>query len=343
MQHSPAQALKHACGIIACLAVLTPGTARALSCVNNWVEAPRDGAVGVPTNTLLWGSDIAHDTSTVLATRLIGPSGPVQLEQRYLPVYSDGEQKYYIPVLVPATELAPNARYQIEVRDRPRASFVTASGAAEQAPALPELLSSAPAAGEGGSRWRNLEFSHGGILIGDADGALGAVSAVSDLLPDTPDLPDGGAGTFRELPDSPAARWLTTESSLSVGLGGCMVWPDASVERVQARFGTFDLAGNFSGWVEVPDLALPTPEEAELAIAERRLQAEADREDSDGNIRKRRPAHVLSCDLPSPTPRSGNGAFGLLALAPLFISVVRRRLRLAAPTPVLRARGEPRR
>lgn len=341
MQHLPAQALRYVCVSIACLTALVPGTARALTCATNWVRAPEDGAVGVPTNTLLWGFDFSYASSSVLSTRLLGPSGPVQLEQRYLPVYVSGEQKSQIPVLVPATELAPNTRYSIEGRDS-RSSFVTASGAAEQAPALPELLSSAPAVSEV-SRGRRLEFSHAGILIGDASEALGAVTSLSDLLLQAPDLPDGGAGTFLDLPDAPAARWLTTDATLTVGAGGCTVWPDYDLERVPARFGAFDLAGNFSGWLDVPDLALATPEEVELAIAEQRIQAEAVSEDSPGNFQKRRSADILSCAFPSPTPSPGNGALAVLALVPLFISVARRRLRLATPNLVLRAWEEPRR
>jgi hypothetical protein len=283
----------------------------------------------VPTNTLLWGADFGYASSSVLSTRLLGPSGPVQLEQRYLPIYIYGEQKSHVPVLVPATELAPNTRYEIEVQDW-RRSFVTASGAAEQTPALPELLSSVPVAGEGW-RGRTLEFSHAGILIGDAGQLLGPVTSLSNLLLETPDSPDGGTGAPWDLPDAPAARWLTAESSLTVGGGGCTLWPDSSVERVQARFGAFDLAGNFSGWVDVPDLALATPDEAALIIAERQTQEEAERESErrEGHFQKQRSADPLSCALPSPTPGPGNGAFAVLALVPLLISVVRRRLRRA--------------
>src|SRR5688500_6685830 len=99
MQHLSATAVTAACLTAACLTVLTPSTARALSCATNWVQAPEDGDIDVPTNTLLWGyNDFSVDTSSRISTRLIGPSGSVQLEQRYLAVHFDAIQKWHIPI-----------------------------------------------------------------------------------------------------------------------------------------------------------------------------------------------------------------------------------------------------
>lgn len=326
MKHLRAHVLRVACLTAGCLTALTSGTASALSCASNWVQAPEDGAVDVPTNTLLWGYDGPGAESS--STRLIGPNGPVQLEQRYLPVYSYGDQRSLLSLLVPAAELAPNARYRIEVRypaweggeaSVQRKTFMTGSGATEQAPLL-ELLSSEPGASEDSSRWRELEFSHTDILIGDSGSELGAVTSVSDLLSES------GQGAVLGSPDRSAARWLTRGASLSVGLGDCMIWPASSVERVQARFGGFDLAGNFSGWVDVPELTLPDPEEVELALEQRRAEAAA-REAATYVPNPRHGAgHNMGCaSLASPKP--GGGAFAVLALLPLFVSVARRRLR----------------
>lgn len=288
-----------------CAMALVSGRASALTCATNWVQAPADGTTDVPTNARLWG----YGFHTALGTRLLGPDGAVALSKSYLP--TGGSQ--YLPVLTPERELDPNARYRIEVDySDPSASggvsgefteFFTGAGPAEQGPAPLELLSNEPGTGSGLfgiSRWRELEFSHGPLLIGDADAALGDARSIDDVAVASESVdfsaPDSGL---------PAALWFGTGPRIYAGIADCMAWPSYEVERVAARFGAFDLAGNFSGWLDVP-LELPSVAEAEAAIEFEEAQAQAEQ---DARLRAayegkhHGQGHVTGCTLTRGTPR----------------------------------------
>lgn len=256
---------------LACAACLVPIRASAFSCATNWVRAPSDGATDVPTNMRLWG--IGSQGST----RIIGPTGAVGLEQRYLRIARSATEVTVLTMLVPTRELEPNASYVIEIdsgAEYPieRMRFVTGAGPAQQPPLVPELLSNEPRAGGlyGYGRYRALEFSHGPIIIGDAYGALGSLSSVTELelneIPERQPLE----------PASAIVRWASSDALIDVGLSDCTVWPDAAADQVQARFGAFDLAGNFSGWLEPPALVLPTEAEAVLLIEQQNAEREAE-------------------------------------------------------------------
>jgi hypothetical protein len=271
-------------GIVGCAMVVAPGTAQALSCRTNWLQEPRDGATGVPTNTLIWAHGRFGQSN---AARLIGPSGPVPVQERFIPVAIASGRATNYPILIPAEPLRPNTRYRIEVthrRDPPdediteSTSFRTGDGPKLDAPPLPSLVSKVAEAGPGWSvelnRWLTLELPHDGILIADNAGALGDVGSVSELLQPTP----ASFVSFDLSPSSRVVRWLSTDPELHVGLSDCLVWPEDNVERQEARFGVLDLAGNFSGWSEVTELVLPSDAEARVladeAQAEREAQAE---------------------------------------------------------------------
>lgn len=234
----------------ACATWWLPSQVSAYSCATNWVQAPSDGATDVPTNTRLWGF------STGDSTRLVGPSGPVPLEVRYVRIAFDATRATRLITHVPTRELEPNASYTIETKSSGRRGFVTGAGPAQQPPQQPELLSNEARAGDaefGGYRYRELEFSHGPIIVGDANLALGPLTSISEL-----ELMENAREPELLEPASPILRWATSDTRLDVGLGACLVWPDADADQAQARFGAFDLAGNFSGWLVPLTLALPT-------------------------------------------------------------------------------------
>lgn len=320
--------LASACAIGVGLAGV-PTTAHALSCVGDFWRLPDTGGVDVPTNTLLWGYIAKYD-------QLRGPSGEViEVDERQLRIETlAGGGPSGLMVLVPRTELQPNAEYTI-VRDftsDPTAgehiTFRTAAGPATTAPPLPVLVASEVRTGSSwlGSpaRYQTLDFE-------------GIVEGQLALLGDLADSAEGDTGplealaSVRELLISPTdtrgpvLEWVSEHQTLSVGVGDCSVWPPGAADRQDARFGTFDLAGNFSGWIDVP-LQLPSREEAQAELdrqdAERALeQAEA----ASRNIQEPRSA-IAGCSTAAPSNGASHVAWLSLALA-LTAASYRRRTR----------------
>lgn len=240
--------------VVGAVTWVVPGTARALTCATNSIQAPADAAVDVPTNTLLWSYGFFGGASP---PRLIGPSGEVPLQQRFWPVAIGTGHGANFPVGIPADELEPFSLYSIEVDydlgggsiDTERVSFTTGGGPEGEPPAPPELISSERTS----NGWALLDFEYQGILIGDSAGALGSVRSVADLMLGV----EAGFDGIEVSASSPVVRWLTTASTLPVGRGECSVWPEDDERRQELRFGTFDLAGNFSGWGSTQVFTLP--------------------------------------------------------------------------------------
>jgi hypothetical protein len=297
---------------LACAVWFFPRTADALSCASNWIRAPENGAVGVPTNTLLWSYGRFGGTSRA---RLIGPAGEVPTEERFLPVAIDGYgQGTNFPVLAPLLELEPNTRYSIEVSSGDgsieRNWFQTGGGPSVVAPPLPVLVSSEPGFGQGWSglnRWNALEFAHAGILMGD-NGALGDVTSADDVLLDE----DAGFVAIEVEASTPVVRWLTTLPELYVGVGDCLIWPEGAEDRQDARFGVLDLAGNFSGWL-AEELLLPSAQQArgtlDAELAREQALAAADLESRrEADVRRREALNPVSCALERPGASAGGKA-----------------------------------
>jgi hypothetical protein len=288
-------------GVIA----VAPGTASALTCASPGARAPQAGSRNVPTDTLLWGFPAS-------SARLIRPSGEeVPLDERMFevtgPAVIDGKP-VTVPVLVPHAELERNAAYAIEVDYGTDAvhlrEFSTGAGPTRELPAPPVLVSSEPRMsagwqGWGGGppeRWLELQFEYDHILIGDA-GGLGPFASIDDLFIDP-------AAAQKASSERERLTWITSADGLSVGRGGCISWPEGAPDIQSARFGSLDLAGNFSGWVEVP-LELPSEEEARavLALEPAREPTSQPRVDSGPS----------ACSLAAPVPR-GTGVLTLFAL-----------------------------
>lgn len=300
------------------VASVAPGTAWALSCAGDFGRRPDTGAVDVPTNALLWGYAAPRD-------RLLGPSGEaVEVDALELAVGDVG-----FAILVPRAELLPNADYTIVRGDSiERIPFRTSSGPATSPPPLPVFLGSETGTGStwlgSPARYQTLDFD--GLAEGDL-GLLGDISTARDG--------DAGAldtlASIRELlrpraePTGPVVEWLSDHEPFTIGETDCSTWPAGAADRQDARFGTFDVAGNFSGWIDVP-LELPSREEAQAeadrARAERDLeQAEAARQ----NIQE--PRSAASCSTAAPVGPGNAGSLAWLSSSLGLLAAVARRRR----------------
>jgi hypothetical protein len=331
------------CAIGAIIGV-APGTAHAVSCITNELRVPAPGQVNVPTDTLLWGYPGS-------ATRLLGPAGEVipMEEARKLLVAAPGSLLQYNSILVPKSNLEPEARYTIEVNwyaswfpEYPPEfiEFSTGPGPAGSPPSQPMLVSSE----EGGigthhnscipARWSYLEFlgiaERGLILLGYAGEGererVSTITSVRDLLVESPPSAEG-------IDDGPVAQWVSQGDWVIAGPSDCSTWPDGAPDSLTARFGAFDLAGNFSGWVDVP-VALPSEAEAQAAAdalcAEANAAAvEADRVAAANLARLAEASQDKGCAV-APGPVRGARGFAAFALALGLAGVARRARRGAA-------------
>jgi hypothetical protein len=283
---------------------VAPGTAGALSCASPGAYVPKAGSVDVPTDTLLWGFPAS-------LTRLLGPSGlELPLEERSFavsgPAVIDG-QPVIVPVLIPRAALEPGTAYTIEVRYGPEEvqfiEFETGEGAASAPPALPVLVSSEPRMSLGWevqpSRWLELRFEHDHILVGDV-GGLGPFVSVKDLFTEERAAAQTASGERRTF------TWITSGDELAVGRGDCISWPTGA-DTQSARFGVLDLAGNFSGWVDVP---LELPSEAEAWAV---LGLDPAGGPQSPPVERAGPSACSLAAVGAPVPR-GTGFFTLLAL-----------------------------
>lgn len=290
------------------LASVVPRTAHAWSCNSKLVHAPRHGQENVPTDTLLWGYSAD-------STRLLGPSGEViPIEERalvvsYLPVN--------IPVLDPSRSLQPNTAYAIELDfgyGPTVTEFVTGAGPAEAPPARPALATSEPRVGGGGGRpyrWLDLDFepADGALLVGTVQAP--EVASIRELLLEAP--PSDAA-----VAAAPKVELLSDYGGVSVGIADCAIWPDEAPDSLAAQFGAFDLAGTFSGWVDVP-LELPSEAEAQAAAdAENAAYAAAEQAARDlraANLAKLEAAsHRGGCAMTAASA-SGDSPLAMLSLA----------------------------
>lgn len=318
-----------ACAIGAVMAV-APGTAHALSCATNYLRVPLAGQDNVPIDTLLWGYSLGN-------TRLLGPSGEVvPLVERALIVAWYGASRGTVPILVPESDLQPDARYKIEVDwkgDYPleRSEFVTGPGPASAPPAPPALVGAEAQIGtfwasSALARWQNLQFQgvseRGQILIGDPGlGELGSITSIEGLLVD-------GPPSAETVAEAPVVQWVSVGDALSVGFTDCALWPDGAPDTLPARFGALDLAGNFSGWVDVP-LELPSAAEAQAAADAQAAVNAADAREAESIAAANRAkiaAHSQGngCAM-APAPGRGCGAFAALGLALGLVAVCRAR------------------
>lgn len=221
-----------------------PRIAQACSCYSPGDDfvAPVDGATDVPVNARIWVG--SRWSSPVLTDDEYGDVVPTT---ETLIEGNDTE----IVVLTPIAPLVPGTRYRVE---GVRATIFTVGTSTDTtAPTIPTELSREPrvehvgwdpfggesSCGEADHVSVSVQLAHDGVLaVVDADGA-------TDLDP----AQLSGGITSAAFP-----------TRVTLGRGVCLhSWPEIEEgTTARLRYGSFDLAGNFSGWSEPADVAIPS-------------------------------------------------------------------------------------
>ena len=227
-----------------------PASALACSCMEiggTWTTAPEDGQVDVPLNALIWvGAGITrglYEDEEQHAIELLDPSGAVM---------TGGEGRLrgnwdWFDVFTPDLLLEPSSTYSIRVNGEIQATFTTGTESDTEAPEQPveterRTWSRGPTIVDGGmcgdgspSHGFSLSFAENAdtfITILDAEGL--ADVDVDAIEGDVPAL----------------SAWQSVSGGRGFGCGGDN-W-DGARNGAEATFrvGSFDIAGNFSGWTE---------------------------------------------------------------------------------------------
>lgn len=228
-----------ALGVLA--ASMSTRSAEACTCIQPGYGyvAPMDGAVDVPTNTKIW-SALSQATLREVATQAAVSGVTTQIESFEGSAY----------VFTPGAPLTPGATYEVSVDGR--SSRFTVGRAADTTPPGPVqvterrhtstegwtgFVGGQDTCGERGARNIQLDLvGRGALTVLDLD-------RTSDLDPDTA---SGGASL------------IVYSDTAAIGYGACFSNWRFEQDAVGVRLGTFDLAGNFSGWSEDEQEFAPT-------------------------------------------------------------------------------------
>ncbi len=242
---------------LALLATSIPTSALACSCMEiggTWFVAPADGALDVPTNALVWvGGGITrglYEDEQQFPIELIGP------DEAPLPG-TEGRLRggwELLDVFTPDFALEPNTTYSIRVNGEIQSTFVTGLDADTEPPALPTELER--------NTWSRPPQPVAGGMCGDGRGSHG-ISVQWDMGEAVVVLMDHDERAALDIEaavgDVPS---LSTSGYTSIGKGyGCGGdnWDEArNGAEATIRAGSYDLAGNFSGWSE-PETAVVRP------------------------------------------------------------------------------------
>lgn len=221
-------------GLAASLSLI-PQRSEACSCIENGelFAAPVTDQPGVPTNTKIWTGgqfgfpveilDAERNPVAVTTTKIQGVDGTITAH-------------------TPIEPLVIGQRYIIRVNGLELSSFTVSVEADAVKPALP-VESGREAHSEGGSfnpfggsscgndgsHWVNLTLQHNeAFTVVDTDGS----AAIDEVGP------------------SGKVTTVGFEKTIFLGVNACLHnWAGAEDgDDAQVRYGTFDLAGNFSGW-----------------------------------------------------------------------------------------------
>jgi hypothetical protein len=202
------------------------------------VEAPAEGAEGLPTNPVLWipfDGQLERDVPAPAHFLLRAEDGrEIELEVEHLG--GDG-----LRVMTPLEALEPQTRHELWACSETECSamlrsFTTGDEVDLEPPPLPvehgrhdEVERRVGPCG-GTYRWLELDIDFEGVLVVD----LGVPEFDDELRTGRPDV-------------------VTTE------VGTLVLDDDFTLtgDDVAARIGSFDAAGNFSGWTELAPLDLP--------------------------------------------------------------------------------------
>jgi hypothetical protein len=220
------------------LALPPPG--RACTCVAPppWMMTVMPGAASVaPRNTRIWVTFLAGETAEGPGVALFDPLGrPVPMRPSELST----TWRLCLLVLEPEDLLEPNALYAIEVRSAPgqlalRQQFHTSEVVDDERPAVPkaervEYRPPDPHSTCGNSESLAVELAADVWIVRSMPGAEQGEANALD--------PAGPSGVVEDvILDRPASAELYS--------GPCV---NSAAPYGEMRLGTFDLAGNFSGW-----------------------------------------------------------------------------------------------
>lgn len=235
---------------------LVPREADACSCIDPKdsisLIAPEDGATEVPVNAKIWvgGGRVQREyneqTGKMEASPIELLDNQDQLVEGTKSTLEAADGVVYL--FKPAVSLTAGGTYRVRAGETVLSTFTAGSDSDTVAPAIPTVLSedgkSNPESlfGQsscGPSFWVKFELKTEGILnVVDRDNT----SALDTQAP---------SGTASSIEATPSV-WL--------GSSGCTTnWPDAtSGASAQVRFGTFDIAGNFSGFSAPREAEIPS-------------------------------------------------------------------------------------
>jgi hypothetical protein len=206
-----------------CVALVGPG-----------LLAPSDGATGVPTDALIWIGDLqvaradaGAFKSSAAAITVSGPNGPISGSSNRITFFTGNGA---ITVFRPSSPLAPETVFTVTVNGGLVATFTTGSATTGPAPAVPQVKQSVQHSEPFTCFFDSNTFSMtapGLLVVAQFEGEEPAFNV---------SVPSGQLRAF--TPAGSGAR-------IDFDQGGCGNW-DGSPAR--ARFATFDIAGQFSGW-----------------------------------------------------------------------------------------------
>ena len=227
------------------------GSAQACSCAAQETEllVPADGDVDVPTNARIWvgaatfGGFDAGDAEMLLVLR---DSAGDDVTVTFGEVWGNNQ---LVAVLTPDEALLPGETYAIELQDSEvLGTFSVGDGPDDTPPAIPVETDRHAEVSE---RVAGMESSCGPTdiveITVESEGFLvvANITGMDDL--DT-DAVDGHVSD------------VTLDGVLVLGSAGCIwSWPDAEPQAsTDVQWGTFDIAGNFSGWNTPATIELPS-------------------------------------------------------------------------------------
>jgi hypothetical protein len=240
------------------MVALAPVVAQAYSCVAGPdVVLPLPESTDVPVDARIWVTE--HEEGRPLDTlRLVRTDDGLEIAVELQTLQT--EHHTIVGSFRPIDALESNTSYALLAEgDEVVTSFVTGNTTHDAAPAVPKLLHleahSTRSHEWGYEEWFLVDFDlqHEGMLV------------VMDREQ---------TATIKAQPDGKVTD-LSANSSMMLGTGGCVWNYREAGENVETtvRFGTFDLAGNFSGWTEPMGVtfdALPEePSSASCRIAGR--------------------------------------------------------------------------
>lgn len=222
------------CTLSLCIALAAPRTAEACSCgLPELGVAPADGAVNVPTNARLWMGGASPEPSLLDASgqRVAGAVTIIDSSARW------GE---VMAVFTPDAPLTPGAIYTGRGQHG-RTTFTVGSGPDTTPPPVPSITSRRHDPG------RTFGGTFGGTDCDSADDRLLTLGVADRAIVTLVNI-NGTASLTATVPQG-AVSLMSVDDEVNIGKAACVdTWQGTG--DIAVRLGTYDIAGNFSGWSE---------------------------------------------------------------------------------------------